>query len=493
MAAVDTNSISLALCKEPIPGSLPEPGTKALYLEPNGIPEFGGSISTVARAPISANRQQRKGTITDFSSTVSVEQDLTVSSFLSVIEGAVLSEWQGVPTLHAAKTTASGLTVTSLTKDVPANALVYLHGFKQNTGLKKVSTAAKAGATTISISGLVAGDEGTAFVCGVEGEAGDIKSGVNTLESTKLDFTTLPLFKGAAIFVGGETKSTSFETGISGLARIVKVEAHTLTLDKLDKLDTAFAEDSGDTKTIRIFFGPFLRNVPVNDELFHAHSYAMELTYPGLVDTESGVVDGYEYSTGNKINTLEIGMSVNDKATLNITTFGLDTHPVSETSQGWDISNPTFIEAFSTPSDFLRLRVQGVDEEGLTSYFKDCTLSINNNISAENVLAKLGPAFTNIGTLNVSLSGNIVFTNPKVTDKIRNNCTCSADLCLSNNDGSIYIDLPRITLGDGKKDFAVNEKVKLSLTGTSFVDDDYDYSVGITYFAYLPTAKSIAC
>ena len=490
MAAVDTNSISLALCKETVSGTLPGAGTKALYLEPNGIPEFGGSISTVARAPISANRQQRKGTITDFSSTVSVEQDLTVSSFLSVIEGAVLSEWQGVPTLHAAETTASGLTVTSLTKDIPANALVYLHGFKQNTGLKKVSAEAKAGATAISISGLVAGDEGTAFVCGVEGEAGDIKSGVNTLESTKLDFTTLPLFKGAAIFVGGDTASTSFDTGISGLARIVKVEAHTLTLDKMD---ATFTEDSGDTKTIRIFFGPFLRNVPVNDELFNPHSYSLELTYPGLVDTESGAVDGYEYSTGNKINTLEVGMSVNDKATLNITTFGLDTHPVSETSQGWDISNPTFIEAFSTPSDFLRLRVQGVDEEGLTSYFKDCTLSINNNISAENVLAKLGPAYTNIGTLTVSLSGNIVFTNPKVTEKIRNNCTCSADLCLSNNDGSIYIDMPRITLGDGKKDFAVNEKVKLSLTGTSFVDDEYDYSVGITYFPFLPTAKSVAC
>lgn len=490
MAAVDTNSISLAFCKETVSGTLPGAGTKALYLEPNGIPEFGGSISTVARAPISANRQQRKGTITDFSSTVSVEQDLTVSSFLSVIEGAVLSEWQGVPTLHAAKTTASGLTVTSLTQDVPVNALVYLHGFKQNTGLKKVSAAATAGSTDISISGLVAGDEGTAFVCGVEGEAGDIKSGVNTLESTKLDFTTLPLFKGAAIFVGGDTASTSFTTGISGLARIVKVEAHTLTLDKMD---ATFAEDSGDTKSIRIFFGPFLRNVPVDDELFTPHSYSLELTYPGLVDTESGAVDGYEYSTGNKINTLEIGMSVNDKATLNITTFGLDTHPVSETSQNWDISNPTFIEAFSTPSDFLRLRVQGADEAGLTSYFKDCTVSINNNISAENVLAKLGPAFTNIGTLNVSLSGNIVFTNPKVTEKIRNNCTCSADLCLSNNDGSIYIDLPRITLGDGKKDFAINEKVKLSLTGTSFVDDEYDYSVGITYFAYLPTAKSIAC
>ena len=491
MAAVDTNSISLALCKEPISGTLPKSGTKAVYLEPNGIPDFGGSISTVARAPISANRQQRKGTITDFSSTVSVEQDLTVSSFLSVIDGAVLSEWQGVPALEVSTTTTSALTVGKTPVAIPANSLVYLTGFQHNTGLKKVKSAVTAGATSINIDGLTAGDSGTAFVCGYEASTGDIKSTATGLVSTTLDFTTLPLFKGQAIFVGGDGESTSFTNGgITGLARVVKVEAKTLTLDKLEG---TFTDDSGDAKTIRIFFGQFLRNVPVNDALFHAHSYAMELTYPGLVDTEGAATDGYEYSIGNKINTLELGMSVNDKATLNFTTFGLDTNPVSATSQGWDVSNPRFVEAFSTPSDFLRLRVQGVDEEGLTSYFKDCTLSINNNISAENVLAKLGPAFTNIGTLNVSLSGNIVFTNPKVTDKIRNNCTCSADLCLSNNDGSIYIDLPRITLGDGKKDFAVNEKVKLSLTGTSFVDDDYDYSVGITYFAYLPTAKSVAC
>ena len=490
MAAVDTNSISLALCKEAVSGTLPGAGTKAVYLEPNGIPDFGGSISTVARAPISANRQQRKGTITDFSSTVSVEQDLTVSSFLSVIDGAVLSEWQGVPALQAT-TTTTGLTVDKTTVAIPANTLIHLTGFQNNTGLKKVKTAVSVGATSVSIDGLTAGDSGTAFVCGYEATAGDIKSTANTLVSTTLDFTTLPLFKGQAVFIGGETDSTSFSNGgISGLARVVKVEAKILTLDKLEGV---FGEDAGEGKTLRIFFGQFLRNVPVNDELFHAHSYAMELTYPGLVDADGASADGYEYSTGNKINTLELGMSVNDKATLNFTTFGLDTNPVTATSQGWDVSNPRFVEAFSTPSDFLRLRVQGVDEEGLTSYFKDCTLSINNNISAENVLAKLGPAFTNIGTLNVSLSGNIVFTNPKVTEKIRNNCTCSADLCISNNDGSIYIDLPRITLGDGKKDFAVNEKVKLSLTGTSFVDDDYDYSVGITYFAYLPTAKAVAC
>lgn len=492
MAAVDTNSISLAICKETTPGEIPSGGAKAEYLEPNGIPDFGGSITTTARAPISANRQQRKGTITDFSSTVSVEQDLTVSSFLAVIDGAVLSEWQGVPALKNATITADTVTLEeALDFALPVGTLLYFTGFQNNIGLKKLTTAFTSGGTSLSVTGLTAeATKGTVFVVGYEAAQGDITSGTDKLLSTTVDFTTLPLFKGAAIYVGGETASNSFDTGISGLARIRGIEAHALYLDKLDKNGE---EDDATDKTIRIFFGQFLRNVPVSDELFKEHSYSMEVTYPGIVDKEEGVADGYEYSYGNKINTVEIGMSVNDKATLNFTTFGTDTDPVTETSKGWEISNPKYTEAFSTPSDFLRLRVQGADEEGLTSFFKDTTISINNNISAENVLAKLGPAFTNLGMLQVSLSGNIVFTNPKVTEKIRNNCTCSADLCLSNNDGSIYLDLPRISLSDGAKDFAVNEKVKLSLTGESFVDDEFDYSVGFTFFPYLPTSKAAAC
>ena len=493
MAAVDTNSISLAICKESTPGVIPTSGALAEYLEPNGIPDFGGSITTTARAPISVNRQQRKGTITDFSSTVSVEQDLTVSSFLAVIDGVVLSEWQGVPALKNATITADTVTLEeALDFDLPVGTLLYFTGFQDNIGLKKLTTAFTKGGTSLSVSGLTAeSTTGTVFVVGYEAASDDLRSGANTLTSTTLDFTTLPLFKGAAVYVGGDTASNAFDTGISGLARIREVTDHTLYLDKLD---AAGAEDAGTGKAIRIFFGQFLRNVPVSDELFKEHSYSMQVTYPGIVDKGSSTpADGYEYSYGNKINTVEIGMSVNDKATLNFTTFGTDTDPVTETSKGWEISNPKFTEAFSTPSDFLRLRIQGADEEGLTSFFKDTTISINNNISAENVLAKLGPAFTNLGMLQVSLSGNIVFTNPKVTEKIRNNCTCSADLCLSNNDGSIYLDLPRITLSDGSKDFAVNEKVKLSLTGESFVDDEFDYSVGFTFFPYLPTTKATTC
>lgn len=504
MAAVDVNSIGLAICKETEQAVRPVKGSKAEYLEPNGIPEFGSSITTTSREPISPNRQRRKGTITDFSSQVSVEQDLTVSSFLAVIDGVVLSQWQGVPAIEATTGENNKLTLSSgLPMALPVGTILLFLDFANHTGLHKVVADAAAEAKEITVDAVIegveeappkatitAGDKGLIYVVGIEATAGDIAFNNNTLTSTTLDFTKLPLYKGAAVYIGGNTESTSFDDA-TGLARITKIEANLLTLDKLEG---KFENEDGAEKTIRLFFGQFLRNVPVNDVLFKAHSYALEISYPELVDHDGKASStGYEYSLGNKINTVELGMSVNDKATLNFTTFGTDTNPITEESAGWEIKNPRFTEAFSTPSDFLRLRVQGADEEGLTSFFKDMTLSINNNISAENVLAKLGPAFVNIGILNVSLSGDIVLTNPRVTEKIRNNCTCSADICLSNNDGSIYIDLPRVTLGDGGKDFAVNEKVKLSLSCESFVDESFDYSLGITYFPYLPTTKAQVC
>ncbi len=36
-------------------------------LEPNSYNDFGGTINTVARAPISASRQRKKGTVVDLS------------------------------------------------------------------------------------------------------------------------------------------------------------------------------------------------------------------------------------------------------------------------------------------------------------------------------------------------------------------------------------------------------------------------------------------
>lgn len=93
MGRVLTNDVSLQFAKEASLGALPgSPDWK--MLEPNSFSGFGATVTTVARAPISPNRQRRKGTITDLDSAATFEEDLTLASFLNFLEGFVFAKTQ---------------------------------------------------------------------------------------------------------------------------------------------------------------------------------------------------------------------------------------------------------------------------------------------------------------------------------------------------------------------------------------------------------------
>ena len=74
MARVSSNTVGLSHALEVTPGTA---GTTWKTDEPNSFTNLGAEISTVARRPISRDRQLRKGTITDLDSTFGFEGDLT--------------------------------------------------------------------------------------------------------------------------------------------------------------------------------------------------------------------------------------------------------------------------------------------------------------------------------------------------------------------------------------------------------------------------------
>lgn len=86
MGRVLTNNVSLAYAIEDSIGVLPGSPTWK-KLEPNTIANYGSTITTVARSPITADRQRRKGTITDLDSAAEFEVDFTLDALVDFIEG----------------------------------------------------------------------------------------------------------------------------------------------------------------------------------------------------------------------------------------------------------------------------------------------------------------------------------------------------------------------------------------------------------------------
>lgn len=501
MSKVSTNTVSLQFCREASLGVLPGSPLWKL-LEPNSIGGFGANITTVARNPISKDRQRKKGTITDLDSPVEFEGDLTGEHVLDFMSGFCFAVPNGPNVYGDQETdTITGVDGTAEEYDVSANGdlaagqLIYCRGFtnSENNGLKTV--AAGATGTTIAVEEDIVDEVSPPYnarieVCGFEGAAGDLEINASlNLISTVLDFTTLDLTVGQVIWIGGTATLNRFALDISssvnrGWARITAIAANELTLDKKS---STYQTDDGAAKEIHFYYGNFIRNVSVDDADFDEASYQFEATYP---DLEAVGTDCYEYAKGNYCNQITFNLPLADKANCSFGFVGTDTEP-PDTSRATGADTPlepVQTVAFNTSADIARLRITEVDETGLSTYFKSLSLTINNNASPEKALANLGAVFMNIGNFDVDIEAQLLFTNKAVPAAIRANTTVTMDFSLRNDDGGLFFDLPAMTLGGGDKEFPENETVLINTPAQAFEDPTLGTSIGVSLFPYLPSS-----
>ena len=89
---VDSNITGLALAEEICLKELPTVASDGFapewqVMEPNSYADFGGEISTVARQPLSAGRQRKKGTVTDLNSGGGFNTDVTRTNMPKWMQG----------------------------------------------------------------------------------------------------------------------------------------------------------------------------------------------------------------------------------------------------------------------------------------------------------------------------------------------------------------------------------------------------------------------
>ncbi len=519
MAKVDTNAVRLAYARESTAGTKADSDWRTL--EPNEITQFGANITTTPREPISDRLQRRKGTTTDLDAPTAFAADLTIDGFLDWIEGALFSTFQNVDVrdIDVTGVTTTGYTLASGTLDSDAIAkfaytashilaLAWADGFDTdgNNGLKVISAAATA--TKVSVASLTAeSNAGHVSLAGVR--VVGASSGVTFAYSSTTKRATLTktglgtavhgkgLYYGQIVHFGsiaskGDDKA-DLQNGVPasggdvyGYARYVDHTADTLVFDRLDDdLEVSSSVSIGASDNVDICYSDFVENVARSNSDYQQIAHTIELTSPDLLqDTASppNDVDGYEYAVGQVVGTLTLNLPLTEKATMSVAFVGQDTEaPVTTRQTGASTAEkPRRTEAINTSADFARLRINDVDDAGITTDFKSLTATVNPQTSPEKVLGKLGAKFINRGNLLVDVQAQVIFSSGGVPKAIRNNETVRFDTILANDDGVIALDMPSMTMGGGGREYPTDQAVLINGAAQSFEDDDFGTSLMVS-------------
>lgn len=495
MAFVNTQSTGLQFALESSLGVLP--GSPVWHvLEPNSVKKYGAAIKTVARQPISRNRQRRRGATVDLDSGVQYEADLTYSQFERLADGFMFCNYLGglVFDTSAVITAVTSAQYTLTAGNTLVNGrLIYARGFSiaGNNGLKLL--AGTQTATNLQTTGLAA-ETPPANVkieeAGVRGASGDITLTVSgtsiTIASTVLDFTTLPIVVGQEIFVGGAAAANNYDTAFGAtpsldrFMRVKSIAAHAIVCDKGNG---SVVTDAGAGKLIDIYYGRFLKNVRTDDSNYIEKSYQFEQSYPGLANQ-------YAYAKGNECSELVLTMPLGNKATLSPTFVGTDTLPPtnSRVSNAASAYQPVATAAFNTTSQVSRMRILNSDETALVTgaVFQSVTAKLMNNITPEKAIAQLGAVAMPNGIFMVDSDFEVLFTNDDEIAALRAYRQIAWDLAFVNTDGGIFLDMPSMSFSKGELDLPINKVVRMKLSSEGWQDPTLGTSLGVSLFPFIP-------
>ena len=499
---IDSNITGLAYAEEVSLKTLP--GSPEWYgLEPNSYSDFGGELSTVARAPIDPSRQNKKGTITDLDASGGFNIDFTKSNLTRLLQGFFFADARELPATKPLNAAAVALTsVNSGTKTYAAASglgafvagqLVFASGFTNaaNNGLKTVASST---AGTVVVAETVVTEAAPPAAAklqtvGFQFASADINlavvSGVPSLVATAADFTTLPgLIPGLWVFIGGDAAGTRFANNV-GYARIKSIAAKAIVFD-----DTTFtpATEAGTGKTIRLFVGTVVKNEKT-PSLIKRRSYNIERQLgSGPTSTQA------EYLEGAVANEFTLNIPQADKLNADLTFIACDnTHKSGEA--GDEIKSGTRVsaageDAFNTSSDIYRIKMAVIDPTAsnpaaLFGYVSEANISINNNVSPNKAVGILGAFDTTAGNFEVGGSITAYFTTISAVRAVRQNADVGLSIIGASKNAGFVFDIPLLGLGGGRLNVEKDAPITVPLEPAG-AENANGYTMFYESFSYLP-------
>jgi len=490
---VQSNQTGLRVAEESTPKVLP--GTPIWYpVEPNSYDDFGAETKLTARAPIAADRQKRRGVVTDLDVPAGYQVDLTDRSLVSTMQGFMFASWRLKQELDVTAVTGTAYTVGANGTNFVAGDLLFAESMPSaaNNGLKLVTAST---GTSVSVAGLtaeaiVAAELPKISRVGYQFAAGDltltVAGGLATLGATAKNLTQLGVIPGEWVFVGGDAAGNAFATaGCNGFYRVKTVSATQIVCDVFP--DNAVT-DAGATKTMRVFLGNVLKN-EYDPTLQVLRTYQFERT----LNPEGTQL---EYVLGACPNSLKIEAKTADKLTATLDFKGLDSDVTLTAQKAGTRPSLKPQSAFSSSSDLSRLRLRDASTgANLAVYLTDLSLAIDNGTDVDKALGTLGGIEHSVGDFSVSGSVEAYFSSFTAVAAAKAGTVAGLDVALVANvltSGVGYqaagwvFDVPSVQLGDAKLKIEKDKKIKLPLSMDAFADATFNHTLLAVHFRYLP-------
>lgn len=462
-------------------------------LEPNSYSDFGATITTTARSPITAGRQRKKGRVTDLEAQAGFNIDFTGNNMHPHMEHFMFAAWRGSPEaedMGAVVAADDEFVKTGGFADVVVGHILQSSGFgvAANNGLFVVTARTDDDAAVTP--GLADEADPPAAskvkVVGVQGTAGDLtidatNAAAPVLGSTTLDFTTLGLIPGQWVYIGGDAAGTRFASaGNNGFARIASIAANAIVFDKTQN---TMATDNGAGQTIRVFFGDVIKNESDPDLI---------VTQTVQFERKLGA-EGYEYVTGCHANELTMQMQNASKIMLDLSYVAMDAEyvDVGDRKGGTFPAIETDSEAFNTSSDFVRIRASAQGSASpLFGYIQEMDLSINNNVSVLKALGVLGGFDATIGDFVVGGNITAYFNDIEAVQAVRNSESLTLDFAMAFDNRGWVFDVPLFTGTDALLNVEKDQPITIPVGVEAAEDDTLNTTLIVCFFPYLPDLAS---
>lgn len=325
----------------------------------------------------------------------------------------------------------------------------------------------------------------------------DVTGALPAIDSSALDFTTLGLVEGEWIFVGGDTGGAAGNQFLgatnNGFKRIRSIAINVLTFDKSD---ATMVTETNTAELVRLYFGRVLKNETGTSIVRRTYNQERQLGAPDealLSEIQA------EYLEGAVPSEASLNIPQADKMTVDLSFVAGDSTTIDGPTPLKSGTRPALVEtdAFNTSSDYSRIKMAQVvaGDEAPTALFAfatEMTITINNNISPNKAIGTLGAFEVTAGTFQVGGSITAYFADVAAVAAVRNNVDITLDIAMVKANAGIVMDLPLITLGDGRPNVAQDESITLPLTmeaaTAAKVDAALDYTMMMVFFDRLPNA-----